>query len=103
MRVLEQIAEQIFEAVLADERIAFEVEKTSPSDGSGSRVSPNPVLHRQQLEFADPCRARLDHDPRLFANSDIGIGRPAIGLPFERQRHAGQALHRRDAARLTAH
>ena len=98
--VLEQIAEQIFEAVLADERIAFEVEKHIAVGGFGQAGEPEAGLHRQQLEFASACRAGLDHDPRLLADADIGIGRTAIGLPVERQRHAGQALHRRDAARL---
>jgi hypothetical protein len=100
VRVLEQIAEQIFEAVLADKGIAFEVKKNVAAGWLGKAGEPEAGLHRQQFELARACRAGLGHDPRLLANPDVRVGRIAIGLPVEGQRHAGQALHRRDTASL---
>ena len=72
----------------------------SPSEGSGRRVSPKPLSTGSSSNLPFAGLAGLDLNPRLLADADIGIGRTAIGLPVERQRHAGQALHRRDAARL---
>ena len=94
---LEQIAEQVFEAVLADEGVALEVEKHIPVGGLRQAGEPEAGLHRQQLELAHARRASFDHDTRLFANADVRVGRAAFGFPGERQWHASQALHRRDA------
>ena len=97
----EQIAEQIFEAMLADERIAFEVEEDIAVGGLGKAREPEASLAPAAARICRrPAVAGLDHDPRLLADADIGICRTAIGFPIKRQGHAGQALHRRDAVRL---
>ena len=72
------VAEQIFEAALADERIAFEVEEHVTRRGLRQNMQAEARLGLQHLVDPCACRTRFDLQPRLLTNALIGLRRAAL-------------------------
>ena len=94
------VAEQKFDAALADERVALEVEEHVARRRLRKARKPEAGLCRQKLEQHFPGRASFDLDSGLLADSRIGRRSAARGLPGERQRHRRERRHRVDALAL---
>src|SRR3954462_3282843 len=80
VRILEGVAEQIFEALLTDKGITFEVEGNVTIRRFGKARKPEAGFHRQQLELTGSGHPRFNHNPRLLADSNIRVSRAPIRL-----------------------
>src|SRR5271166_951674 len=99
-RLAEGVAEHKFDAALADERVALEVEEHVARRRLRKAREAEAGLCRQKLEQHFPGRASLDLDLGLLADSRVRRRSAARGLPGERQRHRRERRHGADALPL---
>ena len=85
--IREGIAEQIFEAAFASERIALQVEEDISGRGFRKSSQSESRHHRQKfVEHGSGC-ASLDLDARLLAHALVGLRGTACGLPCQGNGH----------------
>jgi hypothetical protein len=98
--ISEQVPPQVFEAMLAHERIAFQVKKNVAWGRFRKTGETEPGIHREQFVLPFTGLAGFDLNLCLLTDATIGINGAAIRLPLQRQGYTGQRLHRCDASLL---